>query len=67
VSGEVLQQRAFILSSLRRLNVPISSFAYMFADQMIKDGWMPPLGSLSEVDDNIELKYLEFVNGKKSG
>ena len=64
MTGEVLQQRAFILSSLRRLNIPISTFAYRFADQMIKEGWMPPLGSLSEVDSRIELKYAEFVNGK---
>ena len=64
MTGEVLQQRAFILSSLRRLNIPISTFAYRFADQMIKEGWMPPLGSLSEVDSRIELKYSEFVNGK---
>ena len=64
MSGEILQQRAFILSSLRRLNIPISTFAYRFADQMIKEGWMPPLGSLSEVDSRIELKYAEFVNGK---
>jgi hypothetical protein len=64
MSGEVLQQRAFILSSLRRLNIPISTFAYRFADQMIKEGWMPPLGNLSEVDAKIELKYLEFINGK---
>ena len=62
MSGEVLQQRAFILSSLRRLNIPISTFAYRFADQMIKEGWMPPLGNLSEVDAKIELKYLEFTN-----
>ena len=62
MSGEVLQQRAFILSSLRRLNIPISTFAYRFADQMIKEGWMPPLGNLSEVDSKIELKYLEFTN-----
>ena len=62
MSGEVLQQRAFILSSLRRLNIPISTFAYRFADQIIKEGWMPPLGNLSEVDAKIELKYLEFTN-----
>lgn len=64
MTGEVLQQRAFILSSLRRLNIPISTFAYRFADQMIKEGWMPSLGNLSEVDAIMELKYLEFINGK---
>jgi hypothetical protein len=64
MTNEVLQQRAFILSSLRRLNIPISTFAYRFADYTIKEGWMPPLGNLSQVDATIETKYQEFINGK---
>lgn len=60
-----LQQRAFILSSLRRLNVTISSNAYRFCDQVIQDGWMPPLGNLEDVDSTIKQKYEDYVNGQR--
>jgi hypothetical protein len=64
MDSNILQQRAFILSSLRRLDVPISTYAYRFADKVIKEGWMPSSGNLKEVDAKIELKYLEFINGQ---
>ena len=64
MDSSILQQRAFILSSLRRLNIPITTYAYRFADKVIKEGWMPPSGNLKEVDAKIELKYLEFINGQ---
>jgi len=57
-----LQQRAFILSSLRRLNISISTYAYRFADKMIRDGWTPSLGSLDKVDAEIQVKFREFMN-----
>ena len=58
------QQRAFILSSLRRLNIHISSYSYKFVDDVIREGWMPPLGNLTEVDSEIEAKFYKFKNGK---
>jgi hypothetical protein len=65
MDSNILQQRAFILSSLRRLGIPISTYSYRFADKVIEEGWMPPLGNLSQVDEKIELKYSEFINGQR--
>jgi hypothetical protein len=62
MDSNTLQQRAFILSSLRRLSVPITTHTYRFADKMIKEGWMPPLSSLDNVDSTINQKFQEFVN-----
>jgi hypothetical protein len=60
-----LQQRAFILSSLRRLNISISTYAYRFVDKIIRDGWMPSLGSLDEVDVEVQVKFWEFMNEQR--
>lgn len=56
-----IQQRAFILSSLRRLNISITTKSYKFVDEIIKEGWMPPLGSLNEVDNIIKNKYNCYI------
>jgi hypothetical protein len=58
-----LQQRSFILSSLRRSKIEISTFAYRFADKMIKENWAPHLGKLEEVDSEVENKYHGFISG----
>lgn len=63
MDSSITQQRAFILSSLRRLNIPISTYSYKFSDKIINEGWMPPLGNLNEVDSQINIKYQEFING----
>jgi hypothetical protein len=63
MDASTFQQRAFILSSLRRLKIPISTYAYKFADKIIQEGWMPPLHSLDEVDFIINKKYNEFMGG----
>ena len=65
MDNDILQQRAFILSSLRRLDIHITTYAYRFADKIIKEGWMPSLGNLSEIDSQIELKFQEFINGQR--
>jgi len=62
---EIIKQRAFILSSLRRLNISISTYAYRFADKMIREGWMPSLGDLKQVDQEIEIKFWEFMNEQR--
>jgi hypothetical protein len=53
-------QRSFILSSFRRLNIPLSTIVYKFVDKIIEEGWSPPLGSLTEVDGFILKKYNNF-------
>jgi hypothetical protein len=45
------------------LKIPISTYAYKFADKIIQEGWMPPLHSLDEVDFIINKKYNEFMGG----
>jgi hypothetical protein len=65
MDNDILKQRAFILSSLRRLNISISTYAYKFADKMIKEGWMPSLGDLKQVDQEIEIKFREFMNEQR--
>jgi hypothetical protein len=64
INSDTLKRRAFILSSLRRLNIPISTFAYKFADKIISEGWMPTLACLDEVDTSIKNKYEDFINGQ---
>jgi hypothetical protein len=63
IKDEHFQQRAFILSSFRRLKIEYTTSVYRFADKIIQEGWMPPLGSLDEVDDIIRNKYQDFMNG----
>jgi hypothetical protein len=63
MDSNILQQRSFILSSLRRLGIPISTYSYRFADYVIKENWMPSLGKLSQVDSEIQNKYEKFING----
>jgi hypothetical protein len=63
MGSNILQQRAFILSSLRRLGIPISTYSYRFVDYVIKENWMPPLGNLSQVDSEVQNKYEKFING----
>jgi hypothetical protein len=62
INSEVLNQRAFILSSFRRLEIPISISVYKFVDKIIGEGWMPPLSSVNKVDQFIKNKYKEFIN-----
>jgi hypothetical protein len=64
MDSNTLQQRAFILSSLRRLSIPITTHAYRFADKIIKSGWSPALGDLNQVDSQIIIKFREFMNGE---
>jgi hypothetical protein len=62
MSETELKQRAFILSSFRRLEIPISTFVYRFADKIIRENWSPHLGKLEEVDQQIKEKYTNFLN-----
>lgn len=54
------KQRAFILSSFRRMDIILSTKVYRFADHLIDIGWMPPLSGLTEVDKEILKKFQEF-------
>ena len=54
------KQRAFILSSFRRMDIILSTKVYRFADHLVDIGWMPPLASLTEVDKQILKKFQEF-------
>lgn len=63
MSESELQQRSFILSSLRRNGILISTSAYRFADKMIKENWAPHLGKLEEVDSEVKNKYDSFISG----
>jgi hypothetical protein len=62
MNNDQIKQRAFILSSLSRSKILISTYAYKFADKIINEGWMPSLGNLPEVDSEIKIKYEEFIN-----
>lgn len=55
------QKRSFILSSFRRLGIPFSVSVYNFADYVCNSGWMPPLGSLEEVDREILIEYNKYI------
>jgi hypothetical protein len=63
IKDEHFQQRAFILSSFRRLKIEFTASVYRFADKIIQEDWIPPLGSLDEVDAIIKDKYRDFMNG----
>jgi hypothetical protein len=56
------QKRQFILSSFSRLNIPISTQVYRFADYLISSGWKTPLDELSEIDRFISQEYQNFLN-----
>jgi hypothetical protein len=62
MDSTISQQRAFILSSLRRIGIPITTYAYRFSDKIISEGWMPSLSSLDEVDQSIKIKFEKFMN-----
>lgn len=62
VKDEHFQQRAFILSSFRRLKIEFTTSVYKFTDKIIQEGWMPPLGSLDEVDAIIKDKFENYIN-----
>lgn len=62
VKDEHFQQRAFILSSFRRLKIEFTTSVYKFTDKDIQEGWMPPLGSLDEVDAIIKDKFENYIN-----
>jgi hypothetical protein len=61
MSETELQQRAFILSSFRRQNIPITTSVYQFADKIIKENWAPHRGKLEQVDQEINNKYKDFL------
>lgn len=62
VKDEHFQRRAFILSSFSRLKIGFTASVYKFVDKIIQEGWMPPLGSLNEVDAIIKGEFENYIN-----
>jgi hypothetical protein len=63
-SPEKLKQRAFILSSFIRQKMTLTVSIYEFADYIISTKWLPPLGNLESVDEEILKKYQAFIELK---
>jgi hypothetical protein len=57
----LFQKRHFILSSFVRLKITLTSDVYRFCDKIIREEWIPPLGSLNDVDKEILQKYQQFT------
>lgn len=58
---DLWQKRHFLLSSIVRLKKPVTSFTYEFVDHLINQGYSPPLGSLTEVDIQVQKLYEEYT------
>jgi hypothetical protein len=58
---DLWQKRNFLLSSIVRLKKPVTSFTYEFVDYLIDQGYNPPLGSLTEVDVQVQKLYEEYI------
>jgi len=63
-SVEKLKQRAFILSSFTRQKMTLTVSIYEFADYLTSTSWLPPLGNLESVDEEILKKYQAFIESK---
>ena len=57
---EHFQQRAYLLTSLVRVGIAISSAAYSFCDFTINQGWSPPLNDC-ECDRQVLEMYGKFM------
>ena len=59
------RHKTFLINSLIRSKVSICKDVYEFVDSMVNCGWVPPYGTIFEVDLKVQEKYLEFINGQK--
>lgn len=57
---ENFQKRSYLMTSLVRNNITLSSYAYQFCDELIKQGWTPSFDD-RESDRQINLLYKEFI------
>jgi hypothetical protein len=62
---EKLKQRAFILSSFTRQGMTLTVSIYEFTDFITSINWLPPLGNLESVDEEIFKKYQTYVSETK--
>ncbi len=60
---ENFQQRAYLLTSLVRNNIQLTSSAYQFCDHVIKKGWSPIFDD-HECDRQIKELYTNFISEK---
>lgn len=58
---DLWQKRHFLMSSMVRLGIVITSNVYEFVDYVISQGYKPPLGSLVDVDNDMKKMYKEYV------
>ncbi len=63
MKDEVWQKRQFILTSFRRLKIPINTEVYRFADKLIRENWDSSSMSLDEVDYFIRIEFDNFIKG----
>lgn len=61
MKDDIWQQRQFILSSFRRLNISINTNVYRFADKLIKEKWDFSSMDLNEVDNFIRKEFDRFM------
>lgn len=61
LKDEHFHKRAFILSSFSRLKINLDSNVYRFADKLINENWTSSLKNLDEVDEEIKIKYYDFL------
>jgi hypothetical protein len=64
-SPEKLKQRAFILSSFTRQKMTLTVSIYEFTDYITSTSWLPPLGNLESVDEEILKKYQTYMSENK--
>jgi hypothetical protein len=64
-STEKLKQRAFILSSFTRQKMTLTVSIYEFTDYITSTNWLPPLGNLESVDEEILKKYQTYMSENK--
>ena len=61
MKDDIWQQRQFILSSFRRLEIPYTTQVYRFADKLIREKWDSSSMDLNEVDHFMREEFIIFT------